>query len=88
MILKLTLKKQWFDEIAAGTKKTEYREVKDYWAIRLVNQTTGQFKKFDEVHFRNGYGKDAPFMRVKCLGITREEGLYHIALGKVLEIKR
>ena len=31
-ILHLTLKKQYFDDIIAGEKKEEYREVKPYWA--------------------------------------------------------
>lgn len=35
-ILHLTLKKKWFDMIASGEKKEEYREVKKYWAIRFV----------------------------------------------------
>lgn len=35
-ILHLTLKKKWFDMIASGEKKEEYREVKDYWVLRLL----------------------------------------------------
>jgi len=34
--LNLTLKKKWFDMIASGEKKEEYREIKDYWAVRLL----------------------------------------------------
>lgn len=34
--LHLTLKKKWFDLILSGEKKEEYREIKDYWAKRLV----------------------------------------------------
>lgn len=34
-ILHLTLKKKWFDLIASGKKKEEYRELKDYWGYRL-----------------------------------------------------
>jgi hypothetical protein len=37
-ILHLTLKKKWFDMIASGEKKEEYREVKTYWAARLVDK--------------------------------------------------
>lgn len=36
MPLHLNLKKQWFDMIKCGQKKEEYREIKDYWARRLV----------------------------------------------------
>ncbi len=34
-ILKLTLKKKWFDLILSGDKKEEYREIKPYWVRRL-----------------------------------------------------
>lgn len=34
-VLRLTLKKQWFDMIASGEKKEEYRDIKKYWAVRL-----------------------------------------------------
>jgi hypothetical protein len=36
-ILHLTLKKKYFDMIASGVKKEEYREVKPYWISRLVH---------------------------------------------------
>lgn len=35
--LHLTLKKKWFDMIASGEKKEEYREIKPYWITRLVD---------------------------------------------------
>jgi hypothetical protein len=89
-ILKLTLKRQWFDEIAAGKKKTEYREIKPHWNQRLLIPG-GEFKTFDEVHFRNGYDSRKPFMRVKwegCnLGIEEGEPCYCIALGEILEVR-
>ena len=37
-ILKLTLKRKWFDLILSGEKKEEYREIKDYWLKRLVDK--------------------------------------------------
>jgi len=63
-ILHLTLKRKWFDLIASGKKTVEYREYKPYWEKRLVG------KEFQEIHFRNGYSKNAPFMRVECRGIV------------------
>jgi hypothetical protein len=36
-VLRLTLKKKWFDMIASGEKKEEYREIKQYWATRLLH---------------------------------------------------
>lgn len=35
-VLHLTLKKKWFDMIASGEKKEEYREIKPYWIKRLL----------------------------------------------------
>lgn len=34
-VLKLTVKKEWFDLIKSGEKTEEYREVKSYWESRL-----------------------------------------------------
>ena len=77
-VLRLTLKKKWFDMIAAGIKKEEYREVKRYWIQRLCNEVEyetnygnweGVFKKFTHVEFKNGYGKNAPTMLVEFKGI-------------------
>lgn len=36
MILRLTLTKKWFDMIASGEKKEEYREIKQFWSSRLL----------------------------------------------------
>lgn len=66
-ILTLTMKYKYFDEIKAGTKTEEYREVKDYWTKRLdgkhfdvIELTRGRYvEKGDTEHrlwFRyNGY---------------------------------
>lgn len=34
--LHLILKRQWYDMIASGTKKEEYREITQYWMKRLM----------------------------------------------------
>lgn len=36
-VLHLNLKKKWFDLIASGEKKEEYRMLKLYWAVRLLH---------------------------------------------------
>ena len=36
--LHLVLKRKWWDMIASGEKKEEYREVCHYWAARLLNE--------------------------------------------------
>lgn len=76
-ILKLTLKKKWFDLIKSGIKTEEYREIKQYWQTRL--QTNGyhrfEFKKFNRVQFTNGYNKNSPQITVECLNILIGKGL-------------
>jgi len=75
-VLYLPIKKRWFDMIASGEKKQEYREIKDYWCKRLtdnflfVNGVDIKLKQFDFVCFRNGYQSDAPELWVACKGIT------------------
>lgn len=78
-ILHLTLKKKWFDMIASGEKKEEYREIKEYWKNRFVSSliydpTIEQiiesgFRSFDKILFKNGYSKSAPTITVECRGI-------------------
>ena len=37
-VLSLVLEKKWFKKIVSGEKTEEYREIKPYWASRLVNR--------------------------------------------------
>lgn len=75
-MLTLPIKRMWFDMIASGEKKEEYREIKEYYDSRLLN-AFGAICVGDEVlHnalpeadrvewpvpviFRNGYSKSGP----------------------------
>lgn len=83
-VLHMTLKKKWFDMIASGKKIEEYRELKKYWADRLLekiccDEVDGHLfniepdfkpKEYDVICFRNGYKKDAPMMWVDYLGLS------------------
>ncbi|MCD4717439.1 MAG: ASCH domain-containing protein [Desulfobacterales bacterium] len=82
-VLHLTLHRKWFDAIAKGRKKVEYREMKRYWHSRLAGRC------YDQICFRNGYATKAPTMIVECLGIVMNHccGRYEIKLGRILEIK-
>jgi len=51
----------FFDAIAEGRKKTEYREDTNHWRSRLVG------RNYTEIVFRNGYATHASVMRVQCL---------------------
>lgn len=48
-ILRLHVKKEYFQDISNGLKKEEYRLFNSYWKKRLLN------KGFDEVHILLGY---------------------------------
>jgi len=37
-ILHIPIKKKWFDMIKAGVKLEEYREIKPFWACRLLSE--------------------------------------------------
>jgi hypothetical protein len=76
-ILFATLKKQWFDMIASGTKLEEYREIKPYWTNRLF-YSTGIKRPYDAVVFRNGYSAAAPTMKFKYKGFRIGLSLIHI----------
>jgi len=91
-ILRLTLKKKWFDMIASGEKREEYREVKPYWLKRLV---TEEDKTFTHVIFTNGYAANSPRLKAECRGISIGAGLaelgapanedvFIIKLGKII----
>lgn len=79
-ILHLTLKKKWFDLIKNKEKKIEYREIKPYWTQRLEG------KEFNEIWFKNGYSKNAPFMRIQLKKIIKKEK-YELHLGEIIETK-
>ena len=50
-ILTLNLTYKWFDEIEAGRKTIEYREIKPYWEKRIW----GQRHRITHVCFVRGY---------------------------------
>jgi hypothetical protein len=66
--LHLTLKKKWFDMIASGIKKEEYREIKPYWNRRLGRHGTDFV--YGVVIFKNGYSRTAPTMAFVINRIT------------------
>lgn len=86
----MTLMKKWFDQIAAGEKIEEYREIKDYWRNRLIG------KHYDAIIFRNGYSATAPTMTIVYKGLQQKtitwesgvtENVFALQLGEILSIK-
>ena len=68
-VLRLTLKRKWFDMIASGEKKEEYREPGKWILSRLEG------KEYDRVEFKNGYGPNVPTMLVQYRGWSLSSGL-------------
>lgn len=79
--------------IASGTKKEEYREIKEYWISRLEG------KSFTHVIFRNGYAKNAPEMMMELRWLKKGSGreewgansgviYYVLGLGKMIYLNR
>ena len=66
-ILDLSLTYHWFDMIASGEKKEEYREIKDFYRQRLVGRS------YDAVRFHRGQGGKTT-MLIECLGIEIGKG--------------
>lgn len=98
--LHLTLEKKWFDIIASGEKKEEYREIKSYWEGRLCHPfypVIRQFRNYEVIKFKNGYGKNAPVLTVEFKGIEIGTGkqewgapdcpVFIIKLGNILTHK-
>ena len=85
-VLHLTLHREWFAAIAAGTKRIEYRAQTPYWRKRLEG------RQYDVIRFRNGHARNAPEMQVEFRGLRRygrgPNACYAIRLGRILHIKR
>lgn len=86
LILQLNLKREFFAQIAAGTKRVEYRAQTPYFKTRLEG------RHYDVIQFRNGYATKAPVMQVEFLGFKKIRKFggkqYAIKLGKILKIQR
>ncbi len=63
-ILPLVLKGKWYDMIASGEKKEEYRDVKPYWINRLSLFLDKANSKARIVSFSRGYKKAGMFFEI------------------------
>ena len=68
--LNLVLTAKWFDMIAKGIKKEEYRAINQYWINRLcVSNKEIEIKHFDEVCFHRGYTKTTMVFNIEDITI-------------------
>jgi hypothetical protein len=81
-VLTLQLRRKWFDLIAGGYKRVEFRTVNEYWQRRIEG------KEHSHILFRNGYGVTRPSMLVDYLGWSKGTGAryYTLRLGDVARI--
>lgn len=87
-----TIKRPWIDMIIAGTKKKEYREIKDYWMQRF-----SKVRVPFELRMINGMKKNAPEVTVLIkkidVGFQGKDGgdytgqVYRLHIAKVLSVK-
>ena len=72
-VLSLVLEGRWYDMIASGTKREEYRAATRYWAVRLANWD--MCRGVPVVEFRRGYGRGAPRMARWVFGQSTRSGM-------------
>lgn len=67
-VLSLVLKRKWYDMIASGKKREEYRDATQYWRKRIEKwDLRGNYHHI--VEFRLGYKKDAPRMAFSAMAV-------------------
>lgn len=91
-VLTLNIKKIYFDEIMKGTKKIEYRELKQTTLNKYtyLDESDGKryLRRYDAIRFFVGYHKDRESALVQVKDITYNEGIVEYHLGLVLEVFR
>jgi hypothetical protein len=70
--LHLNLKRKWFDMIKSGVKKEEYRELSDYWKVRMRKVRA---ENVQTITFSNGYAKDRDQFVIELKYIAIRGGL-------------
>lgn len=75
--LYLRLKRNWYNEIASGKKKEEYRDITPYYANRLVGQ------KYDQVKFM--CDNDSMTLKIEKITIASKVKKYVIHLGERID---
>ena len=97
-ILDLSLTYHWYDMIALGVKKEEYREMKEFYMRRFLTPKEHdprlKYKHYDAIRFHRGQGGKVS-MLVECKGIRTGYGktewgapedkpVFIISLGEII----
>lgn len=88
-VLNLNIKDKYFQEILHGSKKIEYREIKQttinkYTYIDEADKKR-YLRRYDVICFFVGYNKDRDSALVEVKDITYKDGLIEYHLGRILE---
>lgn len=91
-VLTLNIKKIYFDEIISGSKKIEYRELKQTTLNKYtyLDESDGKryLRRYDALRLFVGYNKDHESALVQITDITYNEGIVEYHLGMVLDLAR
>ena len=91
-VLTLNIKKIYFDEIISGSKKIEYRELKQTTLNKYtyLDESDGKryLRRYDALRLFVGYNKDHESALVQITDITYNEGIVEYHLGMVLDYAR
>ena len=88
-VLSLNIKKQYFDEIINGTKKVEYRELKQTTLNKYtyIDEADGKryLRRYDALRLFVGYHKDRESALVQVIDTKYADGIVEYYLGAILE---
>ena len=88
-VLTLNIKKQYFDEIISGTKKVEYRELKQSTLNKYtyIDEADGRryLRRYDALRLFVGYHKDRESALVQVVDTKYANGIVEYYLGTILE---
>ena len=91
-VLTLIIKKEYFEQIVAGTKTKEYRELKQttFNKYTYVDEADGKryLKRFDALRLYVGYHTDRDSAVVQVQNVTYKGGIVTYHLGRVMEVVR
>ena len=88
-VLTLNIKKIYFDEIVSGSKKIEYRELKQSTLNKYtyIDEADGKryLRRYDALRLYVGNNKDKESALVQVTDTTYNEGVVEYHLGLILE---
>ena len=89
-VLTLNIKKVYFDEIIAGRKKIEYREIKQTTLNKYtyIDEADGKryLRRYNALRLFVGYHKDRESALVEVFDTKFSEGIIEYHLGAILEV--